>query len=169
MISATKLVQIVAPAHSTGFGTFSGSLDSAKVFAWSPTRLVTGASRAELQASSSWRHYHLTAETAGPRLHRELVLRLLREISPQESFFGLLARHDAVATSSPRAECAGRDEVPSCGPDPAIADRLRVTVLVTKSYNVQCIYLHEASYSGYYKPAPSVQNPIKTRLCYLPP
>ena len=135
MISATKLVQIVAPAHSTGFGTFSGSLDSAKVFAWSPTRLVTGASRAELQASSSWRHYHLTAETAGPRLHRELVLRLLREISPQESFFGLLARHDAVATSSPRAECAGRDEVPSCGPDPAIADRLRVTVLVTKSYN----------------------------------
>ena len=123
MISATKLVQIVAPAHSTGFGTFSGSLDSAKVFALSPTRLVTGASRAELQASSSWRHYHLTAETAGPRLHRELVLRLLREISPQESFFGLLARHDAVATSSPRAECAGRDEVPSCGPDPAIAAR----------------------------------------------
>ena len=48
--------------------------------------LVTGASRAELQASSSWRHYHLTAETAGPRLHRELVLRLLREISPQEHF-----------------------------------------------------------------------------------
>ena len=138
MISATKLVQIVAPAHSTGFGTFSGSLDSAKVFAWSPTRLVTGASRAELQASSSWRHYHLTAETAGPRLHRELVLRLLREISPQESFFGLLARHKTT-TRSPRAARAlnvlGCDEVPSCGPDPAIADRLRVTVLVTKSYN----------------------------------
>ena len=126
MISATKLVQIVAPAHSTGFGTFSGSLDSAKVFAWSPTRLVTGASRAELQASSSWRHYHLTAETAGPRLHRELVLRLLREISPQESFFGLLARHKTT-TRSPRAARAlnvlGCDEVPSCGPDPAIADR----------------------------------------------
>ena len=137
MISATKLVQIVAPAHSTGFGTFSGSLDSAKVFALSPTRLVTGASRAELQASSSWRHYHLTAETAGPRLHRELVLRLLREISPQESFFGLLARHDAVATSSPRAECAGRDEVPSCGPDPAIAARaanLRAVPLQNPSY-----------------------------------
>ena len=101
MISATKLVQIVAPAHSTGFGTFSGSLDSAKVFALSPTRLVTGASRAELQASSSWRHYHLTAETAGPRLHRELVLRLLREISPQESF---------LTFSTPRR---GRHEQPA--------------------------------------------------------
>ena len=138
MISATKLVQIVAPAHSTGFGTFSGSLDSAKVFAWSPTRLVTGASRSfrpALLGRIACPTATITAETAGPRLHRELVLRLLREISPQESFFGLLARHDAVATSSPRAECAGRDEVPSCGPDPAIADRLRVTVLVTKSYN----------------------------------
>ena len=168
MISATKLVQIVAPAHSTGFGTFSGSLDSAKVFAWSPTRLVTGASRAELQASSSWRHYHLTAETAGPRLHRELVLRLLREISPQESFFGLLARHDAVATSSPRAECAGRDEVPSCGPDPAIADRLRVTVLVTKSYNNVFIFTRLVTRVIISRPR-ACKNPIKTRLCYLPP
>ena len=167
MISATKLVQIVAPAHSTGFGTFSGSLDSAKVFAWSPTRLVTGASRAELQASSSWRHYHLTAETAGPRLHRELVLRLLREISPQESFFGLLARHDAVATSSPRAECAGRDEVPSCGPDPAIADRLRVTVLVTKSYND--VFIFTRLVTRVIISRPQSKNPIKIRLCYLPP
>ena len=82
-----------------------------------------------------WLWYLLGQPRFSKWLHRELVLRLLREISPQESFFGLLARHDAVATSSPRAECAGRDEVPSCGPDPAIADRLRVTVLVTKSYN----------------------------------
>ena len=95
-----------------------------------PTATTTAAHSRHPRATST-----LLAETAGQRLHRELVLRLLREISPQESFFGLLARHDAVATSSPRAECAGRDEVPSCGPDPAIADRLRVTVLVTKSYN----------------------------------
>ena len=47
MISATELVQITAPARSTGFVTFSGSLGSAKVFARSPTRLVMGASRAE--------------------------------------------------------------------------------------------------------------------------
>ena len=33
MISATELVQIAAPACSTGFGTFSGSLGSAKGFA----------------------------------------------------------------------------------------------------------------------------------------
>ena len=62
-----------------------------------------GASRAELQGSFSWphrvpdRHYHRgtleafqsnfhLACTAGQRLHRELVLRFLREISPQEHF-----------------------------------------------------------------------------------
>ena len=67
-----------------------------------------GASRAELQVSFSWphrvpdRHYHrgtleasqsnfhLLAETAGQRLHRELVLRLVREISPREC---ISARH----------------------------------------------------------------------------
>ena len=32
MISATELVQIAAPARSTGFSTFSGSLGSAKIF-----------------------------------------------------------------------------------------------------------------------------------------
>ena len=64
-----------------------------------------GASRAELQASflvasrarpplpprqAHSRHPRATstllAETAGQRLHRELVLRFLREISPQEHF-----------------------------------------------------------------------------------
>ena len=67
-----------------------------------------GASRAELQVSFSWPH-------------RELVLRFLREISPQES---ISARHKTtkrVATGSPRAWAATK--VPSCGPDPAIAAR----------------------------------------------
>ena len=36
MISATKLVQIAATARSTGFGTFSGSLGSAKSFRGGP-------------------------------------------------------------------------------------------------------------------------------------
>ena len=83
-----------------------------------PTATTTAAHSRHPRATST-----LLAETGGQRRHRELVLRFLREISPQESFFGLLVRHDAVATSSPRAECAGRDEVPSCGPDPAIAAR----------------------------------------------
>ena len=66
-----------------------------------------GASRAELQVSFSWphrvpdRHYHrgtleasqsnfhLACGDRRQRLHRELVLRFLREISPQESIFGL--------------------------------------------------------------------------------
>ena len=69
MISATELVQIAAPARSTGFVAFSGSLGSAR----NPTRLVMGSSRAELQVIFSWPH-------------RELVLRFLREISPQEHF-----------------------------------------------------------------------------------
>ena len=108
MISATELVQITAPARSTGFVTFSGSLGSAKVFARSPTRLVMGASRAELRpaflgriacptattTAAHSRHPRATstllAETAGQRRHRELVLRFLREISPQES---ISARH----------------------------------------------------------------------------
>ena len=80
-------------ARSTGFVTFSGSLGSAKVFARSPTRLVMGASRAELRpaflgriacptattTAAHSRHPRATstllAETAGQRLHRELVLR----------------------------------------------------------------------------------------------
>ena len=92
MISATELVP-TAPARSTGFVTFSGSLGSAKVFARSPTRLVMGASRAELRpaflgriacptattTAAHSRHPRATstllAETAGQRLHRELVLR----------------------------------------------------------------------------------------------
>ena len=63
-----------------------------------------GASRAELQVSFSWphrvpdRHYHrgtlkasqsnfhLACGDRRARLHRELVLRFLREISPQEHF-----------------------------------------------------------------------------------
>ena len=139
MISATELVQITAPARSTGFVTFSGSLGSAKVFARSPTRLVMGASRAELRpaflgriacptattTAAHSRHPRATstllAETAGQRLHRELVLRFLREISPQES---ISARHKTTKRGrhgSPHAWAATK--VPSCGPDPAIAAR----------------------------------------------
>ena len=139
MISATELVQITAPARSTGFVTFSGSLGSAKVFARSPTRLVMGASRAELRpaflgriacptattTAAHSRHPRATstllAETAGQRRHRELVLRFLREISPQES---ISARHKTTKRGrhgSPHAWAATK--VPSCGPDPAIAAR----------------------------------------------
>ena len=67
-----------------------------------------GASRAELQVSFSWPH-------------RELVLRFLREISPQES---ISARHKTTKRGrhgSPHAWAATK--VPSCGPDPAIAAR----------------------------------------------
>ena len=100
-----------------------------------------GASRAELQVSFSWphrvpdRHYHrgtleasqsnfhLLAEGAGQRLHRELVLRFLREISPRpkRAFQHAVKPRNAVATGSPRAWAATK--VPSCGPDPAIAAR----------------------------------------------
>ena len=50
MISATELAQIAAPARSTGFSTFSGSLGSAKIFRGEPPS--HGARRtAELQAN----------------------------------------------------------------------------------------------------------------------
>ena len=98
-----------------------------------------------------WLWYLLGQPRFSKWLHRELVLRLLREISPQESFFGLLARHDAVATSSPRAECAGRDEVPSCGPDPAIAASEGSCVLcrLEKSVraNPRCIFIKTAVFA----------------------
>ena len=56
MISATELAQIAAPARSTGFSTFSGSLGSAKIFRGEPPS--HGARRtAELQASFSWPHH----------------------------------------------------------------------------------------------------------------
>ena len=45
LISATELVQIAAPARSTGFSTFSGSLGSAKTFRGQPARPAKGASK----------------------------------------------------------------------------------------------------------------------------
>ena len=63
----------------------------------------------------------MLAEAAGQRLHLELVLRFLREISPQES---ISARHKTTKRGrhgSPHAWAATK--VPSCGPDPAIAAR----------------------------------------------
>ena len=108
MISATELVQIAAPARSTGFVTFSGSLGSAKVFRAEPHEArygrVKGRASGQLlgriacptatTTAAHSRHPRATstllAETAGQRRHRELVLRFLREISPQES---ISARH----------------------------------------------------------------------------
>ena len=138
MISATELVQITAPARSTGFVTFSGSLGSAKVFARSPTRLVMGASRAELRPAFLGRivpdrHYHRgTLKASQSNFHLACGDRraaassrtsaaILREISPQES---ISARHKTTKRGrhgSPHAWAATK--VPSCGPDPAIAAR----------------------------------------------
>ena len=81
-----------------------------------PTATTTAAHSRHPRATST-----LLAETAGQRLHRELVLRFLREISPQES---ISARHKTTKRGrhgSPHAWAATK--VPSCGPDPAIAAR----------------------------------------------
>ena len=51
-----------------------------------PTATTTAAHSRHPRATST-----LLAETAGQRLHRELVLRFLREISPQESIFWTLS------------------------------------------------------------------------------
>ena len=139
MISATELVQIAAPARSAGFVAFSGSLGSAKVFRAEPHEArygrVKGRASGQLlgriacptatTTAAHSRHPRATstllAETAGQRLHRELVLRFLREISPQES---ISARHKTTKRGrhgSPHAWAATK--VPSCGPDPAIAAR----------------------------------------------
>ena len=108
MISATELVQIAAPARSAGFVAFSGSLGSAKVFRAEPHEArygrVKGRASGQLlgriacptatTTAAHSRHPRATstllAETAGQRLHRELVLRLVREISPREC---ISARH----------------------------------------------------------------------------
>ena len=108
MISATELVQIAAPARSAGFVAFSGSLGSAKVFRAEPHEArygrVKGRASGQLlgriacptatTTAAHSRHPRATstllAEAAGQRLHLELVLRFLREISPQES---ISARH----------------------------------------------------------------------------
>ena len=81
-----------------------------------PTATTTAAHSRHPRATST-----LLAETAGQRRHRELVLRFLREISPQES---ISARHKTTKRGrhgSPHAWAATK--VPSCGPDPAIAAR----------------------------------------------
>ena len=79
-----------------------------------PTATTTAAHSRHPRATST-----LLAETAGQRLHRELVLRFLREISPQES---ISARHKTTKRGrhgSPHAWAATK--VPSCGLDPTIA------------------------------------------------
>ena len=82
-----------------------------------PTATTTAAHSRHPRATST-----LLAETGGQRRHRELVLRFLREISPQES---ISARHKTTKRGrhgSPHAWAATK--VPSCGPDPAIAARV---------------------------------------------
>ena len=114
MISATELVQIAAPARSAGFVAFSGSLGSAKVFRAEPHEArygrVKGRASGQLlgriacptatTTAAHSRHPRATstllAEAAGQRLHLELVLRFLREISPQES---ISARHKTTKRS----------------------------------------------------------------------
>ena len=80
-----------------------------------PTPTTTAAHSRHPRSTST-----LLTET-GQRLHRILVLRFLREISPQES---ISARHKTTKRGrhgSPHAWAATK--VPSCGPDPAIAAR----------------------------------------------
>ena len=60
-----------------------------------PTPTTTAAHSRHPRSTST-----LLAEAAGQRLHLELVLRFLREISPQES---ISARHKNHETRSPRA------------------------------------------------------------------
>ena len=60
-----------------------------------PTATTTAAHSRHPRSTST-----LLAEAAGQRLHLELVLRFLREISPQES---ISARHKNHETRSPRA------------------------------------------------------------------
>ena len=81
-----------------------------------PTPTTTAAHSRHPRSTST-----LLAEAAGQRLHLELVLRFLREISPQKS---ISARHKTTKRGrhgSPHAWAATK--VPSCGPDPAIAAR----------------------------------------------
>ena len=82
-----------------------------------PTATTTAAHSRHPRATST-----LLAETAGQRLHRELVLRFLREISPQES---ISARHKTTKRGrhGQPARAWAATKVPSCGPDPAIAAR----------------------------------------------
>ena len=132
-------MQIAAPARSAGFVAFSGSLGSAKVFRAEPHEArygrVKGRASGQLlgriacptatTTAAHSRHPRATstllAEAAGQRLHLELVLRFLREISPQKS---ISARHKTTKRGrhgSPHAWAATK--VPSCGPDLAIAAR----------------------------------------------
>ena len=80
-----------------------------------PTTTAAAAAHSRHPRSTST----LLAEAAGQRLHLELVLRFLREISPQES---ISARHKTTKRGrhgSPHAWAATK--VPSCGLDPTIA------------------------------------------------
>ena len=81
-----------------------------------PTATTTAAHSRHPRAPST-----LLAETAGQRLHRELVLRFLREISPQES---ISARHKTTKRGRHGQPArVGCDEGAVLRPDPAIAAR----------------------------------------------
>ena len=109
-----------------------------------PTPTTTAAHSRHPRSTST-----LLAEAAGQRLHLELVLRFLREISPQES---ISARHKNHETRSPRAARARwLHEGASCGPDPAIAASEGSCVLcrLEKSVraNPRCIFIKTAVFA----------------------
>ena len=109
-----------------------------------PTATTTAAHSRHPRATST-----LLAEAAGQRLHLELVLRFLREISPQES---ISARHKTTKRGRQGQPArVGCDEGASCGPDPAIAASEGSCVLcrLEKSVraNPRCIFIKTAVFA----------------------
>ena len=110
-----------------------------------PTPTTTAAHSRHPRSTST-----LLAEAAGQRLHLELVLRFLREISPQERAF----QHAIKTTKRGRQGQPARvgcDEGASCGPDPAIAASEGSCVLcrLEKSVraNPRCIFIKTAVFA----------------------
>ena len=109
-----------------------------------PTATTTAAHSRHPRATST-----LLAEAAGQRLHLELVLRFLREISPQKS---ISARHKTTKRGRQGQPArVGCDEGASCGPDPAIAASEGSCVLcrLEKSVraNPRCIFIKTAVFA----------------------
>ena len=109
-----------------------------------PTPTTTAAHSRHPRSTST-----LLAEAAGQRLHLELVLRFLREISPQES---ISARHKTTKRGRQGQPArVGCDEGASCGPDPAIAASEGSCVLcrLEKSVraNPRCIFIKTAVFA----------------------
>ena len=77
----------------------------------------------------------LLTET-GQRLHRILVLRFLREISPQETFQHAIKPRNAVAKGSPRALAATK--VRPAAPTPQSQPGLRISVRCRLKKSAPC-------------------------------